>query len=415
MAGLDRTSFNKAFKELYLPPLRDSVNRATVGLDTIKNGNLDIEGRNFIVPLITRKHGGVTSRSGASKSANKLPTASAQKYEVATFGIKYHYGRIEIDGPTMRSSKSDKGSFARALDAEMKGLTRAMPQDLNRQLYGDGTNALAVVTTSRTSTTTVTVDSTKFLEVGQPVSILVHADGTAITTNPDVTISSIDSATQFTASLAVTTTGTTHAIFSERDATAGATPYRNALTGLRAIVNNTNITNMGTSYVGLIDRSSNAFWNANVKSNGGVLRPVTIGLMQQAIIASRQNKYGGTDPKIILTNGDLWSTVGALLVTDKRFRGDQKMLDGGWTALEMSGLNILWDKDAPDDIMFFLDTDHLFWGIQSDFMWMDEDGAILHRVPDYDSYEAVLFCDKELATDMPAAHTLLSDLDVNVA
>lgn len=411
--ALDRSSFGAGLKEIYLPPFRDQVNHATVMLDQIKNNDdVEVSGKNFIVPLVSRRHRGVTSRSGASKAANKLPTASKQEYKVATYSEKYHYARIEVDGPTMRSSKTDAGSFARAFDIEMKGASTAMSDDLNRQIFGDGTNALATVTATEEDVTEIAVDSTKFLDKEQTVFLAVHSTGAAIAADPDVQVSAILNTTTVELDTKVTL-GTTHAIFSERS-DSSSSPYRNALTGLQAIVLDGNVTNMGTSYVGLVDRDSEDYFNANVLSNSGTLRPISIGLMQQAVIASQQSKYGGNTPNLAVTNGDLWSSIGVLLVQDKRFRGDQMTLDGGWQYLEFSGVKIVWDKDAPDDMIFWLDLAHLFWMTQAEIQFMDDDGSILHRVTDYDSYEATLLCDKELGTDKPSAHTLLTDLDINI-
>lgn len=418
MAGIDRTTGDKLLKEVYGPPIRDQINRATVGLDLIPlNKDEKVEGRNYIIPVIKAKHHGVTSRSGASKTVNKLPTAQRQSYEVSTWAMKYHYGRIEVDGPLMRSSKTDKGSFARALDIEMKGLATAAIQDLNRQLYGDGTNALCVVTTGHNNDATVTVDTTKFLDVGKSICILTHDGGTAITADADVTVASITDDNNFEASTAVTTTATTHAIFSERDASSGSTPYRNAMTGLKAICFDGNITNMGTQYVGSINRSTagNEFWNANRLHNSGTLRPWSPGLMQQAVQASRKSKFGGTMPKIALTNGDIWATIGNQLVADKRFRGEVMTLDSGWEYLLHSGVKIFWDKDSTDDEIFVLDTDHIFFLTQTDWEWADEDGSILKWVQDYDSYQAFMLSDRELASDLCAAQTLLQDIDVSLS
>lgn len=413
MAGVDKNIFNTMFKEIYAPPIRDAVNRATVLLDVIKTRDEQMEGRNFIVPLISSKHKGITSRSGATKTATKLPTASAQGYNVATYAIKYHYGRIEVDGPAIRASKSDKGSFTRALDAEMKGLANSFPMDLNRQCYGDGTNALAVVTASGANTTTVVVDTTKFLEKDQPICLLVHSSGAALTATTDVTIVTVDSATAITVSEAITTVQTTHAVFSERDGTNGG-PYRNALTGLKALVNNVNITNMSTAYVGGITRTGNQYWQANKVHNSGTLRPFTVGLFQQGITASRNNKNGGKQPDFAITNFNIWNTIGNTLAADKRYRGESTTLEGGWEALKFGPLTVVADKDAPDNDIFLLVKEHIFFLTQSEPTWADDDGNILRRVTNYDSYEAFMFCDKELATDAPSNLTLVTDIDVNL-
>ena len=88
--AVDRSVFDAMLKEDYLPPIRDQINRATASLDLIKPKDVAVVGRNYIVPLIATKHKGVTSRSGATKAANKLPTASNQTYKVSTWNVQYH-------------------------------------------------------------------------------------------------------------------------------------------------------------------------------------------------------------------------------------------------------------------------------------------------------------------------------------
>jgi hypothetical protein len=418
LAGLDRSSYDAGLKEFYLPPFREQANTATVLLDQLDTkADVQVEGRNYIVPLVAKKHKGVTSRSGATKSANKLPTASRQTYEVASFAMKYHYGRIEIDGPTMRSSKSDSGSFARAVDIEMRGLSETMPMDLNRQLFGDGVNTLATCASTVTTSKTHYVDTTKFLEVGQIVTPYLLTSGTPATiTSTVLTVESITDATTVVLSVSVTLTTTTYGLFSEADQTVTtATPVRNGMSGLMAMCITSNVTFMGAS-LGNIDRSTagNEFWHGNHLHNSGTLRSLTIGLMQQGMMESGKNKFGGKEPNLIVTNPNLWATLGALLVADKRFDGATKTLDGGWTALYMNGVPIVYDRMAPDDKFFFLVKDHIFFLQQNDYDWMDEDGSVWFRVSDYDSYEATLYCDKELGTDLPAALTLLDDIDVNL-
>jgi hypothetical protein len=412
MAGIDRTVFTDALKEYYLGPLRDQVNRATALLDILDTrSNVQVEGKYFVVPLISRKHKGVVSRSGASKTANKLPTASAQTYKRSIWYMKYHYARIEIDGPVMRSTKTDRGAFARALDAEIRGVGIALPQDLNRQCWGDGLNKLAQVAADVSGATTVTCDSTRFLEVGQPISFLDNTTGAVVDTE---TVDSITNATTFETSANVTgVVAADDGIYAESDST--ATSWRNGMTGLQAIVSDANVTDMAVN-VGSLDRTAadNDFWKANKLGNSGTNRPLSTGLMQQAVLASQNNKFGGVAPTHAWMDADVWATYGSLIHADRRFNSKEMTLDGGWVYLEFSGVKCLWDKDAPPNQIYFINKDHLFFLQQSDLQYMDEDGNMLNRVTDYDSYEATLLCDKEMASDLCAAHTLLDDIEVNL-
>jgi len=412
MAGVDRTVFADALKEYYMGPMIENINRATALLSVVQTRkNAKVEGKQFIIPLITRKHRGIVSRSGASRLANKLPTASQQSYKRLSYFMKYHYARIMIDGPVMRSAKTDKGSFARALDAEIRGVTVALPQDFNRQIWGDGLNKLCQPSANVASSTTVNVDDTRFLEVGMLLTVLANASGAVVVATAEV--ASIVSATQFTTTAAISLTAATDGIYTESDAT--ATSWNNGMTGLKAIISNANVSGAAVN-VGSIDRSAaaNDFWKANVKSNSDVNRPLSVGLMQQALLAGQLNRAGGQAPTHCFMDSDMWSTYGNLIHNDRRFDQREDTLEAGWSYLKFSGIKLMWDKDAPANSMWWFNINFLFFLSQTEMQFMEEDGNMLHRVADYDAYEATLVCDKELAADMCACHTLLDDIEVNL-
>jgi len=113
--------------------------------------------------------------------------------------------------------------------------------------------------------------------------------------------------------------------------------------------------------------------------------------------------------KLILSNHDLRDAYAAELTADKRFVNTLS-LDGGWKALEYSGIPWVADADCPPNTIFFVDPEHLFLMQMSDWDWMDEDGAVLSRVSGSDAYEAVLFWYADLATDRPRGHSFLRDV-----
>ena len=51
----------------------------------------------------------------------------------------------------MRKTRGSKGAFARLVDTEINGMTRDLEQEVNRQLFGDGSGIIAI--NAGTSTT----------------------------------------------------------------------------------------------------------------------------------------------------------------------------------------------------------------------------------------------------------------------
>jgi len=416
MAVLDSaasTGFDAALKTYYLEPLREMVNKSTVLLDELETRKETVSGRNYIVPLIARRHPGVTSRSGTSKP--KLPTAQHQEYAVATYGMKYHYGVIEIDGPTMRrSSGGDRGSFIAAVDAETKGLGEALSMDINRQLFGDGTNILAsIATTISTVATSGTLGETRFLDKDRICSVLKNDDGAILVTSLTITNISSDTVVSFAAT-GLTCTTSTYGIYGETESTS-ITPYRQALTGLKALAFNANITNMSTAYVGGVTRASNDWWQANVDANSGTARSVTISLLESAILKPINNRYGGVIPTMGVMPTNIWATIGILLHADKRYSGEVTTLEGGWKALGFSGVNLVYDKDAEAGVINFFNKENLFFLSDGDLQWLEEDGRLWKWVSGYDSYIAGMVWDLELATDKPGNLVRLADLESSLS
>ena len=118
------------------------------------------------------------------------------------------------------------------------------------------------------------------------------------------------------------------------------------------------LSNTGT-YAG-IDRAVRTQWQSNVNANGGVPRALTFDVMR----ALRLQIYraSGIKPDLIVTTPELYNKYSTLFgqqrrwVTDIRLRGQQIVLDGGFTMLELDGIPILEDVDCPAGNMVMLST-----------------------------------------------------------
>lgn len=113
------------------------------------------------------------------------------------------------------------------------------------------------------------------------------------------------------------------------------------------------------TYAG-IDRAVRAQWRGTVMSNGGVGRALTFDLMREM----RRRIYiaSGLKTDLIITTPELHEKYGRLFgqqrryVTEIRMRGQAITLDGGYNMLEMDGIPIIEDVDAPSGKMLFLNT-----------------------------------------------------------
>ena len=75
-----------------------------------------------------------------------------------------------------------------------------------------------------------------------------------------------------------------------------------------------------------------------------------------------------------------------------------------------SPVDVVWDRDAPANQMYFINPSHVTHFVMSDWEFMEEDGAVLNRVSNQDAYEFTLFKYAELTTDRRNSHGLLYDI-----
>lgn len=382
------TALDAILKNQYLGPIRDQVNNSTVLLNRIAKDEDSVVGKNFTIPL----HYGRNEGIGARGDGGTLPTAGNQSYKETIVPMKYLYGRIELTGPTIAAAKSNEGAFIRAVDSEMKGLSKDLKADFNRMLFGDGTGALTVCGTTSNSTTVV-VTSTAKLRVGMPIDVVVTADGTTSTGATGRTVSSITSATQFVISGAAITTDNTFSVYR-----AGSRNLE--VMGLGGIFS-------ATSTLQGLAVTDYPFWKANVLANNGTPRAISEVLMQTAMDTTSTNSDG--EVSAIYTTFGVRRAYQALLQADRQYVNTMSY-DGGFKALDYNGIPLFADKDCPTGKLFFADEDFLKIYRLSDFNWMDQDGAILSRVSGKDAYEAVLYKYCELGCSARNAQTLLADI-----
>lgn len=410
--GATLTTFDSILKEVFLGPLQSALNSKTVLNVRIKKNMKDIEGdlNNAIIPIHKSRNHGIGSRAEDAE----LPAAGSQGYTQVKVPMRYHYGRIRITGQVMKAAKSNKGSFVRAVQSESQGLERDVNRDQNRQLFRSGTGILARCGTTAAATTVVLATGTdmRWFEPGMIIDILVGTTGATITNGSEVEVLTVDkSAKTFTVGAAVTT-DSTHYVYRSGS-------RNNEMMGLDGIVNNIDPddvdgTNLGTSG-GLqsIAVSGNDWWKSYVESMSGALDPASM----QEVIDNVENACGD-EPTLIICQSGVRAEYVKTLLPDVRYAGPAKKLDGGFSAVSYTGgakeIPIVVDRDCyPGTTMYFLNEPNLSFYRLADWNWMDEDGAILNRIPDKDAYEATLYCYQEFGTTARNSHGRLDSITVN--
>lgn len=401
--ALTLSTADSALKEFYLPAIREQLNQKVMMLQQIEKNTTDIEGRRAVLSLHLQRNSGV----GARADGGTLPTAGNQGYGEERVPLRFNYGRIQLSGPTIRAMSSDKGSFTRAVQSETKGVTNDLRRDVNRQVFGTSDGVILKVTNAGPSTTVTFVAATttvqmRQLEVGMLIDIGTASPFTSVTTANAIVSVNVSAKTMVLTS-SVTTSNNDSVV---RSGSGGSGAAQKEITGLQTIVLDTGaLFNLNPATAG------QASWSATNNNNSGVNRSVSENLFGQVMHAVQISS--GLDANFIVSSDGVYRAFGNLLTALKRFQNTID-LSGGFKGLEVTAgggtIPLIWDRDAPANTAFFLNTEHLSEFQMSDWEWMDQDGAVLSRVVGVDAYEAVLFKYHELATDQRNAHAILKDL-----
>ena len=354
--------------------------------------------------VIFDTHIGRNQGIGARGVREKLPVAGAQKYQQAHLYLTNLYGSIEVDGQLFEQAAEDYQAFINVVDMEITGLKRDLAVDLNRQVYGNGTGTLAVV--SAKSGQTLTVDSTHWLQVGMvidvadPVTGVKQQEGAA----SSIEISAINEATNV-----VTVTGTLGNTISAGDilvrSSNGVNSFGKEWTGLAAIVDN------DTSLHG-IDPATYPVWKSTVETLGSSGTPGTLTELKLINLVQSVDKQGG-DVDVMLASPGVFNAYWNLLQGLRQFTNGAT-LQGGQRAFSFDALGkpikFVSDYAAPKGTLYALSSKEIVINRKKDWSWMDRDGSMWSRVADTDAYEARYYQYSQLGTYRRNAHAVLSNI-----
>ncbi len=397
--ALDLTAAAGALKKFYLPGVRNQINNKTKLLAQVERGSEHVEGDNWVLSLQVLRNPGV----GARGENDTSPTAGSQKYVQATGATKEIRGRIEITLRTIKAMASNKGSFVRAVDSEMKGVTSDAQRDVNRQLAGTSDGVIATCGVTTAAVVVVLAAATpksalRQLEVGMVIDIGVLATPTSIASAR--TITAVDTVNKtITISGAVVTTSGANFVF--RSGAGGNAPQLETF-GLQTLVSNA-----GTLFG--VDPATYPVWKSFVKD--AVSGPINDPLLEEG--ADEVDLASGQELDLWFASYGVYREYGNYLSVMKRAPGTID-LKGGHKALSVTSggdtAGITRERDIPDGMAFGLNTSHLFAPEMSDWEFMDDDGAVLSRVSGKTSYEATLVKFMDFVTDARNTHCLVKNI-----
>jgi len=391
-------SITPYLKEVYQGRIREQLNTETVTLKRIMRSSAgvttEIGGKYVTFPVHTRRNSGIGSRQEMAP----LPTPGQQGYAAARVGLKYAYGGIQLTGQAIALSDTDTKAFAKVLDQEIDGLKNDLLKDMNRQIYGDGSGAIATTTTVAAGTNTFTAVDARLLQIGEVVD-LVTLPSTVVAAARTITAINLSTG-------AVTLSGATFTTASGQILVRNGS-LGNEITGFNAIV-----AASGTLYN--IDPTVEPEWTAEVDSNGGVGRALTEGRM--ITMADRIRVRGGSTSVIFQSLGLRRAYFN--LLSQQRSVVNSQEFTGGFTGLafttDKGEIPVVADPDAPLGTQWFINEDALTFYRDEEWHWLDRDGAMWKQVRDssgdYDAWYARMAEYHELGTERRNTHGVIRDL-----
>lgn len=387
------TTVNGILKEVYEGQINDQLNEERVLMKRIErtsdNVTDNIGGKYVVFPVRSGRNHGISYRA----ESGALAAAGSQAYKAAQESLKYGYGRVKFTGQLMRLARTNPQSFSNALDEEMTGLKGDLAKDENRIAWGHvdqgglgHTGILAELTSSPSSSTTFTVDTAQWLEVGMVIDI-VNSGGPTV----DVTGSTITaiSGTTVTVGAAISSTSGYYVCRTGN--------YNNEPYGLSNLVNST-----GALHGLNPATSGQGFWASQLDTT-------TTTLTELAMISMADNirTEGGAQISAVFCSLGVRRSYWNIQTGLRRYV-EPKKFDGGLVGLSFmyggKDVPVVEDPDAPASNMAMVTESEIKVFRDQDWYWEDIDGSIFKWVSGYDIWEALMKQYWQLGTHKRNAH-----------
>lgn len=385
--------------------------------------------------------------TGARAESEKLPDPLVGKFGKAKILPKYVYGSIRLTGPMIEAAKSDVAAFVDGLSDSVDDIYQSVIVDLNRMCYSDGMGLLGTVAAAETkggshdSTWSVTFKAKTGVHYFKPGMMVDFYTANGVNPTPNTTndklfacrVLSVDPATNIVVFEAyahgvpyaanhphatgyLTDDNTTIAAsaiaikMAAREPQQLTTEFTSAaareMMGLVGIFDN----DSKLASFQNIDTGTYPDYQANVLSNSGVTRELSIDLLLQSLDLTRV-KSGMSVNQMILGLGQRRKYAN-LLMPDVRFQ--PTVLKGGYETLTFAGgdgtVGMVIDPMCQNEHIFMqpsgsvqrFEMTPLGWGAL-DQQW--------HQRAGYDEWDAFLRLYTNLGIDgVRNSLTLLKDL-----
>jgi len=372
MAEFSISNVNNLFKIKYGKLSENVYNSANVVLGRqVKRYNFT--GKQMFIPVPTSFTGGVGSGT--------LPTANHSLVEDANLFAKRVYARIEIDREAMKASANDEGAFVRATKWQVQKGVESYMRNSSRILFGDGTGALGTieaggVTDNGGGNYDIVISDATWHEANWEEQDYINAG----TSTDLLEVISVDPAAKSV---------------NVQRITGSVVPTAADVMYMQGSKDNDPM-----GFKGVLDFSSGSLygipharrWSATRTDAAGA--GLTTDKMNEVMLEVQRKS--GKVPNMIFTSFTQFRKLLNLLEDQKQYIVEPRMpeLKGkisfkGIEFMSTAGaIPVFPDRFCDEDRMYFVNDNYYSAEHRPGFGWFSEDGTVLLRSANSDSYEA---------------------------
>jgi len=435
-AYADLTNLTDILKNVYGDGLRNQFEDEKLTYNQFTKSERKPAGKGYVFGI---RYARAQGTGGRAESA-KLPDPLTGKKDQGVIVPRYLYGSLRITGPAIEMAKGNSAAFVDSLSDEIDDIYQSIVVDMNRQAHWDGFGQIgrlsAAVTYPGATAWTGTFDNdigVMYFQEGMMIDFYSSSGASQVldsaagaigcrvaTVNPSTKVVSFElGAAAYIANhpnAIASATNVTEITLPEgalaikmgqRAYTAHATTATpTEISGLAAIYDNDTLLATFES----IDCGNFPSWNAQVISNSGVNRELSIDLMLNAVDLARIRS--GKNIDTIRMGLGQRRKYANLLMPDVRFT--PTVLKGGYETLSFSGgdgsLEIVVDPMTQPNKIFFEPKGVIQKYELTPLGWGNLDGSQLHQRAGYDEWDAYLRLYTNLGIEQRNCLCLLSDL-----
>lgn len=391
------TTINAILKEVYEGNINNQLSEERITIkrieQTAEGTSTDAVGGKYVTfPVRISRNAGISYRA----ENTQLAAAGRQGLKAAQENLKYGYGRVRLTGQLIELAESNRQAFASGMDVEMEGIKDDLAKDENRVAYGHIDAAVAsgikAKATAGSTGSTITVDSTQYIDEGMVIDI-TNA-GTPVAGGTALTVSAVLTTTTFAVGAGAPTVAIGNYVSRTGD-------YNQEPTGINKIVDNSGALHG-------LDPATTSKWASTEDGTTATLNELIMIKMVDDIRTA-----SGKVPTAIFASLGVRRAYWNLMTAIRRYN-EPKQFDGGLTGLSFmygeKDLPVVADPDTPAKCMFFVNEKEMKIWRDKPWFWEDRAGGVLQWVTDYDAFEALMKQYWQLGTHQRNAHGKFTNL-----